>query len=127
MAAVAATPPSAAASAPSGRADSPAGPSLALLPILGGGALGWASLATRAVNLPAWGELAEAARNPRRGSARLGSSRSVMMPALAAIDASSGAVRILEPAIGAPVADVEVPVIIPGYLLPDDSLEEAAT
>ncbi len=100
---------------------------LALLPILGGGALGWASLATRAVNLPAWGELAEAgARTRDEGGARLGSSRSVMMPAVVAIDASSGAVRPLEPAIGAPIADAEVSVIFPGYLLPDDSLEEAA-
>jgi hypothetical protein len=30
------------------------------------------------------------------------------------------------PAIGAPVADAEVPVVFPGYLLPDDSLEEPA-
>jgi hypothetical protein len=30
------------------------------------------------------------------------------------------------PAIGAPVVDAEVPVVFPGYLLPDDSLEEPA-
>jgi hypothetical protein len=30
------------------------------------------------------------------------------------------------PAVGAPVADAEVPVVFPGYLLPDDSLEEPA-
>jgi hypothetical protein len=30
------------------------------------------------------------------------------------------------PAIGAPVADAEVPVVFPGYLLPDDSLQEPA-
>jgi hypothetical protein len=30
------------------------------------------------------------------------------------------------PAIGAPVADAEVPVVFPGYLLPDDSREEPA-
>jgi len=28
--------------------------------------------------------------------------------------------------LGAPVADGEVPVIFPGYVLPDDNLEEAA-
>jgi hypothetical protein len=30
------------------------------------------------------------------------------------------------PAMGAPVADAEIPVVFPGYLLPDDSLEEPA-
>ncbi len=30
------------------------------------------------------------------------------------------------PALGAPVADAEVPVVFPGYVLPDDSREEPA-
>jgi hypothetical protein len=100
---------------------------LALLPIFGGGALGWACLATRAVNLPAWAVLAEAGARTRDGGlSRIGSSRSVVVPAVVAIGATSLAVPSTEPAIGAPIADAEVSVIFPGYLLPDDSLEEAA-
>ena len=96
---------------------------LALLPILGGGALGWASLATQAAILPAWSELAEAGASTRDDmGARIGSIRSDsdVEPA-EAIDARSRVV----PSIGAPIAGAEASVIFPGYLLPDDSREAA--
>jgi hypothetical protein len=32
----------------------------------------------------------------------------------------------IEPTVGAPAADTEVPIVFPGYVLPDDSLEEPA-
>jgi hypothetical protein len=32
----------------------------------------------------------------------------------------------IEPAVGAPESDREVPVVLPGYVLPDDSLEESS-
>jgi hypothetical protein len=32
----------------------------------------------------------------------------------------------IEPAVVAPESDTEVPVVLPGYLLPDDSLEESS-
>jgi hypothetical protein len=32
----------------------------------------------------------------------------------------------LGPALGAPVADAEIPVVFPGYVLPDDKREEPA-
>ncbi len=34
--------------------------------------------------------------------------------------------RAIGPALGAPVADAEVPVVLPGYVLPDDTREEPA-
>ena len=39
----------------------------------------------------------------------------------------AGVVLSIEPATAAPVADTEVPVIFPGYVLPDDSLEDTGT
>ena len=100
---------------------------LAMLPILGGGALGWASLASRAVNLPAWSELTEAG-NPTSNDlvGMIGSRRPVVVPTEASIDNSSVVVESIEPTIGAPIVETEVSVIFPGYLLPDDSREEAA-
>ncbi len=42
------------------------------------------------------------------------------------IDIRSSSSETLSPVIGPPVADMEVPVIFPGYVLPDDSREEPA-
>jgi hypothetical protein len=39
--------------------------------------------------------------------------------------ADAGAFAI-GPALGAPVADAEIPVVFPGYVLPDDNREEPA-
>jgi hypothetical protein len=96
---------------------------LALLPILGGGAFGWAGLASRSMDRPAWRWIASASARDQDRDGRTASIRSDE-PATAAIDVRAVFPESHEPAIGAPVADVEVPVIIPGYLLPDDSLEE---
>jgi hypothetical protein len=49
-----------------------------------------------------------------------------IVPGEAEIDASYGSIPSIAPAIGAPIADAEASVIFPGYLLPDDSREEAA-
>jgi hypothetical protein len=100
---------------------------LATVLILGGGALGWASLARRAVNLPAWSELAKAGDGNRDDMTRLiGSSRAFVVPATSSIDTSAVVVKSIEPAFGAPIADAEVSVVFPGYVLPDDTLEEPA-
>jgi hypothetical protein len=98
---------------------------LVLLPTLGGGALGWSNLASRTVDSPAWGASATA-RGQHRDS-ETGTTRSRPSdgePATAAVDVHSVLLESNEPVIGAPVADVEVSVFIPGYVLPDDSLEE---
>jgi hypothetical protein len=100
---------------------------LATLPILGGVALGWGTLASRTVSLPTWREVAKAGdRNRDDMAGMIGSSRPIAVPAEASIDSASVVVRPIEPAIGAPIADAEVSVIFPGYVLPDDSLEEPA-
>jgi hypothetical protein len=88
---------------------------MALMPTLGGGALGWANLATRAAGPPAWN-----ASGLIRGEDR------EVEPTTASIDVRSVFLESNEPVVGAPVSDLEVPVMIPGYLLPDDSLEEPA-
>jgi hypothetical protein len=96
------------------------------MPILGGGGLGWATLASRPVRLPAWSEAADTGERHRHdGEVPIGSSRSGIA-AGAAIEAPPAIVDSVAPAIGAPIADAEVSVIFPGYLLPDDSREEAA-
>ncbi len=100
---------------------------LATLLILSGGALGWASLASRAVNLPAWRELAKAGDGNRDDmTGMIGSSRAFVVPAATSIDTSSVVVKSIEPVFGTPIADAEVSVVFPGYVLPDDSLEEPA-
>ena len=100
---------------------------LALLPILVGGSLGWASLASQAVNLPAWVTLAQAGDRDCDGEAgRIGSSRPAIEMAKGSMNAASQVIESIEPVIGAPVADAEVPIIFPGYVLPDDSMEEPA-
>ena len=95
----------------------------ALLPILGGGAFGWAGLASQEIDRPAWRWIASASARDRDHDGQTGSIRPDG-PATVAIDVHAVFTESLEPAIGAPVADMEVPVIIPGYLLPNDSHEE---
>ncbi len=93
-----------------------------MLPTLGGGAIVWAN---RASNRPSWNASASIPAEDRDGEGRtIRSDRFVAEPARATIDVHSVFLESNEPVIGAPVADVEVPVIIPGYLLPDDRLEE---
>jgi hypothetical protein len=97
---------------------------MALLPTLGGGAIGWAN---RAANLPfsnASASIPAGSRDREAGTSR--SDRFVAEPAKATIDVHSVFLESNEPVTVAPVADVEIPVIIPGYLLPDDRLEEPA-
>ena len=86
---------------------------LAVMPTLGGGALGWASLVNRGFDRPVWAALSSF--NDEGGE-----------PVSAAIDVHSVFLESNVPVMGAPVADVDLPVMIPGYLLPDDSLEEPA-
>ena len=90
----------------------------------------WAGRASRAGPRPA--RLLSRSRRspagPRRRPAWSESSRPARDPIdWASIDVRSGRGRLsIEPAVAAPVADAEVPVVFPGYVLPDDSLEEPA-
>ena len=100
---------------------------LATLLIPGVSALGWGTLARRTVNLWAWSEVAKAGdRNRDDMAGMVGTSGPIVMPAEPSIKAASVVVKPIEPAIGAPIADAEVSVIFPGYVLPDDNLEEPA-
>ena len=80
-------------------------------------------LASQRIDRPAWRWIASASARDRDRDGQTGSIRPDG-PATAAIDVRAVLLESDEPVIGAPVADVEVPVFIPGYLLPDDSLEE---
>jgi hypothetical protein len=74
-------------------------------------------------------------RVPLLGTVALGRDAAEFAPSLIAgerlsdarpvvVDAEAGAVAT-GPDLDAPVADAEVPVVFPGYLLPDNSREEA--
>ncbi|MGP0069244.1 MAG: hypothetical protein ACLQGP_37295 [Isosphaeraceae bacterium] len=93
---------------------------LAVLSILGASALDWANLASRAASMPAWDrDVSASSRGPSHDD-ETGTGE----PSSASIDVHAVYLDSSGPVMGAPVADVELPVIIPGYLLPDDSLEE---
>jgi hypothetical protein len=98
---------------------------LALAPLASGGALGWGSLASRAVDRPVGNAVASTGNRgevafPLEPNWRAGevSAGSLAPPSVVVLS--------IEPVVGAPAADAEVPIIFPGYVLPDDSLEEPA-
>jgi hypothetical protein len=43
-----------------------------------------------------------------------------------AIAAPAVFIRSIEPALAVPAAEAEVPVVFPGYVLPDDTFEDTA-
>jgi hypothetical protein len=96
---------------------------LALVPLVSLGTLGWKSHPTRLVACSiadeasgsAEGFLDRPAQRPA-GAARIGTP----------IGSNGVVVLSIEPAISAPVPGTAVPVIFPGYVLPDDGLEEKA-
>jgi hypothetical protein len=94
---------------------------LALAPLLSVGTLGWSGrpprvLACSIAEATAPDQGADRSALPRDPASRLGA-----VPA----DSTGVVVLSVEPASLAPGADTEVPVIFPGYVLPDDSLEDS--
>jgi hypothetical protein len=97
---------------------------LSLVPLLGAGTLDWGSLRSRVLALPVSIALAT-----NRDRAEVAAAIAPELPAgepVSPTNAPPVVVLSIEPALGAPVSDAEIPVVFPGYLLPDDSLEEPA-
>jgi hypothetical protein len=98
---------------------------LALVPMVSLGTLGWSSRPSRilACAIPDVSESGARAQ----GS---GDSPSVSNRSAASVEyemSSSGMITLsVEPATGSSTADARVPVIFPGYVLPDDALEDRA-
>jgi hypothetical protein len=88
--------------------------------------MGWT---TRGSGIPRLAILGTAARGLDRGRAPSafadGALPSADTPEDRDSDAGANAVAA-GPALGPPVADAEVPVVFPGYVLPDDRREEPA-
>jgi hypothetical protein len=100
---------------------------VSMVPLLGGSALAWANLASRALILPSWAESARTDPMARQiETVSIESIRPADSSIGVSIDIPSLSAETLSPVIGQPVADMEVPVIFPGYVLPDDSMEERA-
>jgi hypothetical protein len=98
---------------------------LAFLPLVSVCTLGWQSrssqlLAASVSDATARPHVQHAAQD-RRDRARLANSLVVEQ-----IGLPSEVVLSIEPAVVAPESDTEVPVVLPGYVLPDDSLEESS-
>ena len=98
---------------------------LAFLPFVCVCTLGWQSRSSQLLAASISNELAgsqvQHAAQDRRDHARSTNS-SVVEP----IGLPSFAVLSIDPAALAPGPAMEVPVVLPGYLLPDDSLEESS-
>jgi hypothetical protein len=100
---------------------------LVLVPLVGSVGAGWSNWSSRAIGRP----VAVTPAGTRDGDDRAGA---VPLRASRPDDASwAGApgrlpvvVLSIESVAGAPASDAEVPIVFPGYVLPDDSLEEPA-
>jgi len=88
--------------------------------------LGWQSLSSQLlaasiVDATARPRIQHAGRQDRTFRTWLANS-----PVVEPIDVPSAVVLSIEPPVVPPESDTEVPVILPGYVLPDDSLEESS-
>jgi hypothetical protein len=95
---------------------------LAMAPIVSACSLGWSSRPARVLAC----SIAPATPQDRvldGGGDRL---RPGGLPEVSSGGSSGVVVLSIEPAVLAPGADTEVPVVFPGYVLPDDSLEGSA-
>jgi hypothetical protein len=95
-----------------------------MAPLVSACTVGWSSRPDRALTC----SIAEATAPERSGVAggEAGPGHFGVECASAA-DLSSGVVVLsVEPAVLAPACDTETPVVFPGYVLPDDSLEGRA-
>jgi hypothetical protein len=99
---------------------------LAFLPLLGvGTTMGWLNRSSqvRAASISnecaaASGHLAAQDRLDRTGSADSTFADPLGIPSVVVLS--------IEPAVVAPGSEVDVPVVLPGYVLPDDSLEDSS-
>ena len=93
---------------------------LALAPLLSACTVGWSGrpgrvLACSIAEANAPGHPLEPSTGPRDASGR---------SALPPVSSAGAVVLSIEPPVTVPGIDTEVPVVFPGYVLPDDSLEE---
>jgi hypothetical protein len=86
--------------------------------------MGWTTRGSGVLRLAILDTAANGRDKDRAPSASVGRARlSVDAPTEGDVDADAVAIG---PALGPPVADAEVPVVFPGYVLPDDRREEPA-
>jgi hypothetical protein len=94
---------------------------LALLPLVCVCTVGWLSRSSQALAASISNETARHAAQDQRDLDRLTNSTVAEQLGLPSV-----VVLSIEPAAVVPGPDKEVPVVLPGYVLPDDSLEESS-
>jgi hypothetical protein len=94
---------------------------LALMPLVSACTMGWSSRPSRVVAC----SIAEMTAEKNNLAVSAPRDR-VLAPGTNALGATEAVVLSVEPAGLVPGSDTEVPVVFPGYVLPDDSLEDAA-
>jgi hypothetical protein len=92
---------------------------LLLAPLFSACTLGWSTGPVRVLAC----SINEATAAERVPALVSGGNELPVRPEIPAVDSTGVVVLSIEPAAMSPAADAEVPVIFPGYVLPDDSLE----
>jgi hypothetical protein len=100
---------------------------LVLVPLVGSVGASWSNWSSRAIGRPIAVTMAGTREDDdRAGALALRQSRPADRSSAGARGRLPVVVLSIESVAGAPAADAEVPIVFPGYVLPDDSLEEPA-